>query len=213
MIDDRPRFDEETWAQLPEFLGHLPEPVRLYIWGDERASPAEQEAAHLARELSERFPAIEQVLLPQRISFPHYPVIGVMGFDEDEAVDFGVRIIGLPAGYQMTSFIAAIQCVSFKGMTSEAQTRIHLHRLQDEITLELLTSAEDEAGTIMAQAIFNMAVISPMVRSYLIMADAYPEALLRYSVAHVPHLVINSRVHLEGVVDEKIILEHMAKAL
>ncbi len=45
-------FDEETWQQMPEFLGNLPEPVCLHIWGDETAGAAEREAAE--REAQER---------------------------------------------------------------------------------------------------------------------------------------------------------------
>ena len=40
-------FDEETWAQLPELLEHLPEPVHIIMWGDPAASEAEKETAVL----------------------------------------------------------------------------------------------------------------------------------------------------------------------
>ena len=129
-----------------------------------------------------------------------------MRLDGDEALDVGVRFIGLPAGYQMTSLIAAIQSVAFRGMTSEAKTRMQLHRLKAEISLELITSPEDEAGTIMAQQICNMAAASPWIRTYVINGEAFPDAVTRYSVSYVPHLVINERVHVEGLVDEETIL-------
>ncbi len=80
--------------------------------------------------LSERFQGISYKLFPRRENYPYYPVIGVMGLEENEPVDYGVRLIGLPSGYQMTSFVAAIQCVSFRGMTSEPLTRIKLHELK-----------------------------------------------------------------------------------
>lgn len=214
MKAERPLFDQETWASLPGFFDMLPEPVRLHVWGDEQASQAEWEAARLARTLGQHFASIDYRLLPRRINYPYYPVIGVMALDReaDEAIDYGVRFIGLPAGFQMTSLVAAIQSVAFKGMTSEAKTRIQLHRLEQEVRLELITSAEDEAGSVMAHRVFNMAIVSPWIRSFLIMGDAFPEALIRYSVTHIPHLVINDRVHLEGVVEEEVILQHIAKA-
>lgn len=203
-------FDEETWAQLPDFFERLPEPVRLHVWGDIEASPAEREAARLAQLLSERFEMIDFRLLPRRINYPYYPVIGVMGLGQSEAIDFGVRLIGLPAGYQMTSLVAAIQCVSFRGMTSEASTRIQLRHLSSEVTLELITTADDEAGTVMAQRAFNMAVASTWIRSFLVMGDTFPESFVRYSVNQVPHLVINGRNHVEGLLEEKDILKHIA---
>jgi alkyl hydroperoxide reductase subunit AhpF len=213
-MEDRPiQFDEETWASLPDYLSHLPEAVRLHVWGDEKATASEHEAAEMARMLDNRFEHIDFKLLPRRINYNYYPVIGIMRLDGDEAIDHEVRFIGLPAGYQMTSLISAIQSVAFRGMTSEAMTRIQLKKLRHEVTLELITSAEDEAGTVMAHRVCNLAVISPWIRTYIIMGDAFPEAVIRYSVNRLPHLVINERVHLEGIVDEKMILEHIASSI
>lgn len=213
-MDERPaQFNDETWTQLPAFFEHLPEKVRLFVWADGQASPAEGEAVRLVRLLDERFASIDHRVLPRRVNYPYYPVIGVFRLEEEQAVDLGVRIIGLPAGYQLTSLIAAIQCVSFRGTTSEPQTRIQLSRLSSQVDIEVLTSAEDEYGSVMAQAAFNMAVFAPTVRAFLIMADNFPDAVIRYSVSRLPHTIINGRVHLEGVVDEKTLLEHMAAAV
>jgi alkyl hydroperoxide reductase subunit AhpF len=212
MPDDLMLFEDETWAQLPQFLDHLPRPVALHVWGNAQSSHLEMEALRLAQALSQRFEPISYRVLPRRIDFPYYPVVGVLGLEDDEAIDFGLRFIGPPSGLQLTSFVGAIQSVAFRGMTSEARTRIHLQRLTTELRLELITSAEDEAGTVMAHQIFNMAVASPYVRAYVIMGDLFPDALLRYSVSHVPHLVIDGRVHVDGVVGEDAILRLMARA-
>lgn len=213
-MEDKPsQFDEETWTVLPDYLANLPEPVRLHVWGDEQASESEKKAAQLVRVLAKRFENIDYRLLPRRINYNYYPVIGVMGLDGNEVVDHGLRFIGLPAGVQMTSLIAAIQSVAFRGMTSGGKTRIQLRRLEKDVTLELITSADDEAGTMMAHKINNMAIVSPWIRTYIIMADAFPHALYRYSVSRIPHLVINERTHLEGMVDEETILHHIATAI
>lgn len=215
MADNQPplQFDDETWAQLPEILGKLPEPVQLHIWGDPAASPAEQEAARLAETLALRFPNITYRHFPRRVNYPYYPVIGVMGLDTAaEPVDYGLRLVGLPAGYQMTSLITAIQAVAFRGMTSEAKTRIWLHRLAADVTIELIAAASVEPAAMVAHPAFNMAVASTKVRTYLIMADAFPEILTRYSIRELPHTVINGRLHLGGVVDEETLAKQVVQA-
>ncbi|MCP5095218.1 MAG: hypothetical protein GY943_06675 [Chloroflexi bacterium] len=207
-------FDAETWAQLPAFFDNLPEPVYLVMWGDPALTQNEKEGAKLCQALADQFKHISFQILPRRVNFAYYPVIGVMGDNGDEPwTDFGVRMIGLPMGYQMTSFVTAVQSVSFRGQTAEVKTRVQLSRLQKEVRLELLTSAEDENGAIMAQMAFNMAVVSPQIRSFLIMSDQFPEAVLRYSANYVPHLVVNGRVHVEGVADEETIVKHIAQAV
>jgi hypothetical protein len=167
--------------------------------------------------------------LPRRANYPYYPVIGVMGGAGDtagspsekspgvESVDYGVRLIGLPAGYQITSLIAAIQVVSFQAQSLEPLTRIKLRQLEQksggEILIEILTTAGDEGGALVAKHAFGLAVASPRARALLIMADAFPEAAVRYSSRHFPHTVINGRFHVSGVVDEVALLAHIQRSL
>ncbi|MFQ5420275.1 MAG: hypothetical protein ACE5EY_07925 [Anaerolineae bacterium] len=203
-------FDAETWAQLPEFLGHLPEPVHLHVWGDEQGGEAERETAVLCHTLAERFENIHFRQFPQRVNYPYYPVIGVMGADEQ---DVGVRLIGWPKGYQLTSLITAVQVVSFQGQTLEPLTRIKLRQLQQDVNIEVLTAADNEAGSLVAKIAFGLAVNHHRLRAFLIMADQFPQAAMRYSAAYLPHTVVNGRVHVEGVVDEETLLQHVATAV
>jgi len=213
MSDEQQIFDHETWAQLPSFLQHLPEPIYLIVWGDENASAGEKEAARLCRTLADHFDVIQFQMLPQRINYDYWPVIGVMRGTQGEYVDVGVRIVGLPSGYQMTSFITAMQAVSFQGSTMEAKTRIQLHNLADDVVLELITAVDDEAGALMAQPIFNMAAVNSHIRAHLVMGDNFPQAIWKHSVYNLPHLVINGSINISGVVDEEMIVQHIAKAV
>jgi len=206
-------FDAETWAQLPEFLEHLPEPVHLVVWGDETAALRDKQAAILCRALARRFANIQFQMLPRRVNYDYWPVIGVMGGVAEDWRDFGARIIGLPDGYQMTSFITAIQAVAFRGAAAETLTRIQLAKLKQEVQLELFVAADNEAGALMAQPLFNMAVANPHIRAFMVMADQFTTAVNRYSINYLPHTVINGRVHIEGVVDEETILRHIARAI
>lgn len=210
---DLPLFDEDTWNSLPDFFDHLPEPVRLVLWVYEQADPATKTAARLLTTLGDRFDTVDTRVLQAGRDAGFYPIIGVMGFEGGEVIDYGLRFIGLPSGFQLTSLIAAIQCVSFRGSTSEARTRIQLSRLTRKVKLEVITTAGDESGGKMAQIAFNMAVFSPLVSAYLIMGDAFPQLMFRYSITRVPHTIINQRTHLEGVVDEATLLRHIAAAI
>ncbi|HRQ36730.1 MAG TPA: thioredoxin family protein [Chloroflexota bacterium] len=205
-------FDEETWAQLPALLAHLPEPVHLVVWGDE-TNPREAEAMRLCQTLTDHFAAISSEVRPRQPNYDYWPVIGVMRGTAVSHEDCGVRLIGLPHGYAMTVFIAAIQAVSFRGMTAEALTRIQLSKLEQEVRAELITAPDNEAGVMMAHPLTNMAAASPHVRVFVVMADQFPVIVERYSVSYLPHTVLNGRVHIEGVVGEKEILEHMATAV
>lgn len=211
-------FDEETWKQLPDYLGNLPEPVCLHIWGDETASAAEREADHLGRILAERFPQqLSYRLLPRRVNYPYYPVFGIMAGTAESSTDLGLRIIGLPIGFQMTSLIAAIQAVAFRGQTLEPLSRLKLHRLiassPEDVAIEILTSAEDEAGAIVAKAAFGAAASTDRIKAFMIVTDFFPEAAQRYSAAYLPHTVINKRIHFNGVLEEEGLIRQISLAV
>jgi hypothetical protein len=206
-------FDEETWRQLPDFLAHLPEPVCLHVWGDEAGSPAEAEAARLVERLAGVAPErLSFRLFPRRVNYRYYPVIGVMAGKAEAATDPGLRIIGLPVGVQTTSLVAAIQAVAFRGQTLEPITRLQLHKLalETDVAIELLTSAEDEAGAVAAKAVFGAAAASKRVRAFLIMTDFFPEAAQLYSAAYLPRVVINRRIHFDGAPDEAELVRQIA---
>ncbi len=204
-----------TIAQMDElagFLQELPNPVRIHYWGLEDASREENEALRLCRALAERFANIGLRTFSRKASYRYYPVLGFMGVDGGKKIDYGVRIIGLPNGYQLTSLIAAIQAVSFRGVTLEPLTRIKLQKLETDITLELITADSDEYGGIVAKTAFGLAVASEKVRTFLIMSNMFPEAAIQNSAYALPHLVVNGRVHLSGVANEETILKHIALA-
>jgi alkyl hydroperoxide reductase subunit AhpF len=213
-MNDTPHpFDDETWAQLPPLFEHLPEPVHIIMWGDPAESEAEKETAVLLQSLTDRFSQLSFQVLPRRINYQFYPVLGVMGGPADDWHDFGLRLIGLPNGYAMTSFITAVQAVAFRGMTLDAMSRIKLKQLATPVVIELFSAANNEAGALMAQPLFNMAVVSEHIRTFLVMADQFPTAVDRYSLNYLPHMVINGRVHLEGVVGESDILKQIGTAV
>lgn len=238
-------FDDATWAELPAFFERLPSPVTLSLWADPAASRAEHEAVRLCQTLADEFATLHFQRHPRRENYPYYPVIGVFGRMEAQRgggaeemgrlavgelesgseegaaevreVDYGVRLIGLPVGYQMTSLVAAIQVVSFQGQTLEPLTRIKLRqleqRLEKEITIEILATADEEGAALVAKHAFGLAVASPRVRAFLIMADAFPEAAIRFSAREFPHTIINGRHHISGVVDEEGLLAQVIRAV
>jgi alkyl hydroperoxide reductase subunit AhpF len=211
-LNDNP-FDAETWDLLPNYFAELPNPVQIHLWGDPDSGQGEQEALRLVQALAGRFKQIDAALFPRRDNYPYYPVIGIFGFDGKEAIDYGVRLIGLPSGYQMTSLITAIQAVSFQGSSVEAKTRFLLQALEQDVRLELLTAANDEGGAVLAKTAFGLAVASPYIRTFLIMADIFPTISVRYSATYLPHLVINGRSHIDGVIEEDKLLQKIAAAL
>jgi alkyl hydroperoxide reductase subunit AhpF len=214
-MDKKRLFDHATWGTLDGYISKLPEPVKLVVWGEEEASLGEREAIRLGTKLAERYEIVSFEQRMRRENYHYYPVIGVMRLDGTDEVDAGVRLIGLPAGYQINALVGAIQAVSFQGSQLEARTRIQLSRLPAgaEVDIEVFTTAENEEGPLVATLAAGLAAASPQVRAFLIAADVFPQAAVRYSVQSLPHTVIDGRVHVQGVLDEEAMLKQLGRAL
>jgi alkyl hydroperoxide reductase subunit AhpF len=215
MIDES-IFEGASWEPLVAFLEKLPRPVTLVVWADPDGSRFEQEGLALVEALARRFPVLRYEQRDRVPEHPFYPVFGFMG--ENEAgveVDYRVRLLGLPAGYQINSLVGAIQAVSFRASNLEARTRIQLSRLPAEaiVDIELFTGAEDEEGPLVATLAAGLAVASSQVRAFIVMADLFPNSSMRYSISRLPHTVINGRVHITGTLNEEAMLKQIARAL
>jgi alkyl hydroperoxide reductase subunit AhpF len=209
---DERNQDAADWELLTPYLENLPKPVKLVVWADPEAQWREAEAVRLARMLSERYDALHMENRPRRPGYDFWPVIGVMGYDGDEERDVGVRVIGLPSGAQLTALLGAIQAVSFQGQHVSPKARIQLSRLSRPVDIEVITGGADESGPEMATQSFGLAVCSPQLRAFLIMADQFPVVVQKYMVHQLPHTVLNGRVHIEGVVDTDVLMRRIAAA-
>ena len=78
----------------------------------------------------------------------------------------------------MTSLIAAIQSHRFAAKPLEPRSRLKLHRLMthaaEDIGIEVLTSAEDEAGAVVIKAAFGAAAATERIERFLIVTDYFP---------------------------------------
>ena len=213
MIEDCDVKTDQLWENLNEFLAEIPRPVKLVVWANPQGRWEEREAIRLVQTLADEFEQLSSEQREPKPNYSFYPVIAVMGMEDREEVDFGVRIIGLPAGVQITSLVGGIQAVTFRGQQLEPVTRIKLAKMPASADIELITDTNDQPGTVMASRCFNFAVANKHVRTFLILADTFPTALYRHNVERVPHMVINNNIHVEGVLDEGGILKHLAKAV
>ncbi len=212
-VDYDALFDEGMWKELDSALTNLPKPVHLLMYGFEDASEGEGETAVLCRALAHRYDKIHFKMRPRHKAYKFYPVIAVKGEKDGATVDYNIRIIGWPSGVQLTSLITAIQVVSLEGQTVDPIVRGQLQSLTQEVQFELLTDPEDQGGVMVAKQIYGMAIENKHVRVYVVMVDQFADALVSYSVKELPHLVINGRVHIEGIPDDKTLIEHMAIAI
>lgn len=114
-------IDERVAAQVREELQALEQPVRLAVAFQSLADPESEEVRRLVEELCALDPKlgyepVNFVLDQERVAalgFKRTPAVAVLQAPaEDQEKDFGVRLYGLPSGYEFGSLIEAVLDVS-----------------------------------------------------------------------------------------------------
>ncbi|GEM_PF-4405 len=198
-------IDEETRRQLQPMLEALREPVRLVFFTQEQACAACREQRQLLEELValsgklslEVRDLIEDAEEVRAFGVSRVPTTAVVG-----ARDYGVRFIGVTAGYEFSSLVEAIRNVS-DGRSGLPPGLEQLVRMIDEPThLEIMVTLTCPYCPKMVRLAHQMAIANDQIRSDMVDAAEFPDLVQRYEVGGVPRTVVNERPAFEGALPE-----------
>ena len=135
---------DEVTGELREAFSGLVNPVRLVVFSQALAEPISEEVRRLVEELAaldERLRAESRnfVLDQERASelgIERIPAIAVLG----EEKDYGVRLYGLPTGYEFGSLVEAIVDVSRAESSLSQETRAALAELDRDVRLRVFST-------------------------------------------------------------------------
>lgn len=125
-----PLMTEEVATQLKDDFAQLVNPVRLAVFSQALADPESEQVRRLVEELG----ALDSRLSVESYNFvldnekvdalkiARIPAIAVMGADKD----YGIRMYGLPSGYEFGTLVEAILDVSRgdSGLSDETRTAL-----------------------------------------------------------------------------------------
>jgi alkyl hydroperoxide reductase subunit AhpF len=139
-----PLLTDEITAELREAFTGLVNPVRLVVFSQALAEPVSEEVRRLVEELAaldERLSAESRnfVLDQERASelgIERIPAIAVLGEHED----YGVRLYGMPTGYEFGSLIESILDVSRGASALSEETRAGLAALDKDVRLRVFST-------------------------------------------------------------------------
>ena len=139
-----PLLSDEVTAELREAFAGLVNPVRLAVFSQALAEPVSEEVRRLVEELAALDPRLSAesrnfVLDQERVQelgIERIPAIAVLG----EATDHGLRLYGLPTGYEFGSLVEAILDVSRGTSGLSEETRAALAGLEADVRLRVFST-------------------------------------------------------------------------
>ena len=139
-----PLITEEIAGQLKEEFARLVNPVRLAVFSQALADPESEQVKRLVEELAavdSRLSAESYNLVLDKekvaeLGIQRSPAIAILGAEKD----YGIRMYGLPSGYEFGTLVEAILDVSSGDSGLSEPTRAALKDLAKPVHLQVFST-------------------------------------------------------------------------
>jgi alkyl hydroperoxide reductase subunit AhpF len=139
-----PLLTEEITGQLKEEFARLVHPVRLAVFSQALADPESEQVKRLVEELAtvdaritaESYNLVLDKEKVEALGIQRSPAIAVMGAEKD----YGIRMYGLPSGYEFGTLVEAILDVSSGDSGLSDPTRAALKEIAKPVRLQVFST-------------------------------------------------------------------------
>lgn len=215
-------LNEDIKNQVTEAFAQLKDPVEVLFFGRQDECEYCDQTQQLVEEvtgLSDKlhlgiYDIQEDAELASSYNVDKTPGLVITGRDEEQLLDYGVRIAGVPAGHEFLSLIQDLILVSARDSGLSQQTRDLLAELSEPITLQVFvtpTCPYCPRAVILAH---QLAMESPMIQTEMVEAMEFPELSQRHNVSGVPQTTINDGAgNVVGAVPEDHLLAEIIRSI
>lgn len=208
--------------QIKELFADMVGGVRIMFFTKSEACEYCDEIEQLVGEVSELSDLIslsvhdlsESGDLAEQYGVLEAPTLVILQEDGENLRDFGVRLLGAPAGHEFTTLIHDILYVS-KGSTDLTdEARKYLADLKEPLLLQVFVTPTCPYCPQAVLLAHQMALESDLVQAEMVEATEYTELANKYMVSGVPQTTINSGAgRVVGAVPENVLIEQIETAL
>jgi Glutaredoxin-like domain protein len=190
----------------------LVDPVKLIVFTQEmecqycsQTKKLAQEMGHIDEKVTtEVYDFIADSAKAKELGIERIPAIAVIG-----KKDYGVRIYGIPYGYELQTLVEAIVNVS-KGVTDLSdKTKAVLKDLKSPVQIKVFVSLTCPHCPSAAAIAHKLAIECDQIKADVIDSGEFPDLSLKYNVIGVPKIVINDKIDFMGEFNEDLFAEHV----
>ncbi len=216
-------LNNQVEEQVVEVFAELKNPVKILFFESniddceycESTRQLLSEVVALSEKLSlSVYDIHENKALAEKYHVDKTPATVIAGSDGEEILNYGVRLLGIPAGHEFTSLIRNIIMVSNRDSGLSPETREFLSKLKKPLQMQVFvtpTCPYCPQAVILAH---QFAMESPLVEAEMVEAMEFPELSNQFGVSGVPHTVFNSGLdEVVGAMPEAYMLEKLQQIL
>ncbi len=202
-------LSDDVKLQVKNTIGNLPNPVRLIVFTQEMECQFCRENRQLAEEIAQTAEQIKLEVydfLQDKEQVAQFQVERVPALIVAGEKDYGIRFYGVPAGYEFTSLLNAIQIVGKQDSGLKPLTRERLKGLNQPIRIDVFVTLTCPFCPMMVSLAQRFALESDRVVANAIDAQEFPVLANYHNVMAVPKTLINQSRQIEGAVPEERLL-------
>jgi len=195
-----------------DFKEKLLDPVKIVMFTQEFECRFCSDTRKLAQELatlSEKITAEVYDFIADDAKAKEYgiekiPALAIIG-----KKDYGVRIYGIPYGYELQTLIEAIINVSRGKTDLSDKTKSILTEVKSPVHIQVFVTLTCPHCPVAATVAHKLAIESDMVQADVIDSSEFPDLAMKYNVIGVPKIIINEKVEFVGAFNEDLFAEHV----
>ena len=152
--------------------------------------------------------------LAEKYGVKYAPTLVMLARDGETLTDYGVRLLGAPAGHEFTTLIHDIIYVSKRRTDLDEDTRQYLQALTEPLLLQVFVTPTCPYCPQAVLLAHQMAMESDFVQAEMVEATEYSDMANQFMVSGVPQTTINSGMaRVVGAVPAHTLVEQIEAAL
>jgi glutaredoxin-like protein len=204
--------DEKKDVLRSELKQKMVDPVKIVMFTQE----VECRFCSDTRQLVQEFPALNDNIKVEVFDFmADGDKVKEYGIDKIPALaivgkkDYGVRIYGIPYGYELQTLVEAIINVS-KGTTDLSEkTKSILLDVKVPVHIQVFVTLTCPHCPVAAVVAHKLAVENDLIKADVIDSNEFPQLAQKYAVMGVPKIIINEKIEFVGTFSEDLFAEHV----
>jgi glutaredoxin-like protein len=210
-----PLLSEKDRKQIQVRLAEMEQPVRLVHFTRELDCDSCEPTLRLLKEVAE---LSEKLTLEVHNIVLDQEAAARFGIDKVPATvvanerDHGIRLYGLPGGYEFAVLLEDILDVSRGRSGLDAETRQQLQTLTKPVHLQVFVTPTCPYCPAAARLAHQLALESDLVTADMIEATEYPDLVVKYEIQGVPKTIVNEAHAIEGALPAPHFVEQILQA-
>jgi len=213
-------LDENVRKKVQTMLAGMERPVKIVMFTQGEGGALECDYCEDTRELVQDLAALSDKItlevrdfqgdeaLARTYGVDKIPAIVLLG-GGDQPKDHGIRLYGVPAGYEFTTLIEDLKMLGSGNPGLSPETLKALSTLEQPVHIQVFVTPTCPYCPRAVVLAHKLAMASDHVTADMVEATEFPHLAGKYRVHGVPRTVINEATHVEGAVPEAMLVAEL----